>query len=376
MKPSKQPSFLVVGSGVIGLSLAFELAQRGLAVKVIESAQLASPSASWAGAGILPPPPTRNMVDPYDRLRALSHRLHPEWARRLHQLTNIDTGYRRCGGLYLATSRAESATLSANRYWWDEHGIEYQQLSSTQLVQLEPSLKVLANERLVGAWRLPDECQLRNPRHLRALRLACELHGVQFEIAPIESVLRNSDGTATLQDNQGKLHSAEQICLCTGAWTRMLLNQLSLPNGIMPIRGQMLLYKSTSPLLTHVVNEGHRYLVARDDGYLLAGSVEEEVGYVVETTDSALASIRSWAEQIVPELRSTKLEKSWAGLRPGSFDGLPYLGLAPGTHNLFVAAGHFRSGLHMSCATAVVMADLMTGQQPALDLTPFRIARG
>jgi glycine oxidase len=154
------------------------------------------------------------------------------------------------------------------------------------------------------------------------------------------------------------------------------MEQIELSNGIMPIRGQMLLYQSELPLVTHIINEGNRYLVPREDGFLLAGSVEEEAGYLCETTDESLALIRQWAEATLPILREMPVVKSWAGLRPGSYDGFPYLGLAPGTHNLYIAAGHFRSGLHLSCGTAVLMADMMLGQPAKMDLTPFRVGRG
>ncbi len=127
---------------------------------------------------------------------------------------------------------------------------------------------------------------------------------------------------------------------------------------------------------TSVVNEGHRYLVARRDGRLLAGTIEEEVGYVEETTDEAQSQIRTWAERILPQLRHQPIEKTWAGLRPGSFDGFPYMGSVPGHEQLFLAAGHFRSGIHLSCATAVLMANLMEGLANPIDLHPFRVGRG
>ncbi len=137
----------------------------------------------------------------------------------------------------------------------------------------------------------------------------------------------------------------------------------------------MILYRASAPLLQRVVNEGHRYLVARDDGYLLAGSCEEEVGYDLNTTESMLAQLKSWAESIVHELRNTPIERTWAGLRPGSFDSLPYMGpILKFLDCMYPVA--IRAGLHLSCATALVMADMMQGKSPAIDMTPFRILRG
>lgn len=331
--------------------------------------------ASWAGAGILPPTPRRAAVDPYDQLCALSHQLHREWAAQLYQESGIDTGYRRCGAIYVATSAGEMATLAANRLWWDEHGIEYDTWSTEELIRQEPHLADFTRRAIKSAWFLPDECQLRNPRHLKALALACANRGVELHshcavgefVREQEKVVGVAAGELTFL--------AEQICICAGAWARGMLEEFGFPNGIMPVRGQMLLYRCPRPLLGRIVNEGHRYLVPREDGLLLAGSIEEEVGYVVETTEVAVTQIRGWAEAVLPELINCGIEKSWAGLRPGSYDGFPYLGRIPGVENLFVAAGHFRSGLHLSCATAVVLADEMLGQPGPVDLHPFRVGR-
>lgn len=160
------------------------------------------------------------------------------------------------------------------------------------------------------------------------------------------------------------------------AWAYRLLQRMGVPTGILPIRGQMLLYRCPSPPLRRILNEGPRYLVPREDGHVLVGSSEEEAGYEKLTTEPVLAELRGLAESLVPDLRSAELADSWAGLRPGSFDGQPYLGRIPGVQNGYVAAGHFRSGLHTSPATAIVMSQLMRGERPQIDLQPFRVGRG
>lgn len=365
---------LIIGGGVVGLSLAWELSGRGRRVAVIDAGEIGR-GASWAGAGILPPTPKTGAIDPYDQMRAMSHELHRVWAECLRRDTGIDTGYHRCGGVYLATTAGEVATLAANRLWWDEHGIEYEAWTMEDLVRHEPNLADFASQHLKSAWFLPDECQLRNPRHLKALAMACSQQGVKFySHCPFERVL-HEQGRVTGVNANGRNFVAQQVCICTGAWARGMLEGLGFDNGIMPVRGQMLLYASSQPLLHRVVNEGHRYLVPRDDGLLLAGSVEEEVGYVVETTEVAVTQIRSWAEAVLPQLRQCSIEKSWAGLRPGSYDGFPYIGGVPGIENLYVAAGHFRSGLHLSCATAVLLADALEGKNSQIDMHPFRVGR-
>ncbi len=378
-------STIIVGGGVIGLSLAWELAGRGHRVTVLEAAQVGK-SASWAGAGILPPTAQHGTDDPYERFRRMSHDLHPLWAERLRTLTGIDNGYSRCGGVYLASTSAEVATLAANRWWWDEHGIEHQAWTMEQLLQHEPALmagraasdapSAAGQTAIRSAWFLPDECQLRNPHHLQALEAACRQSGVELiEQTAATRFESTSSGDVQVFTQRGD-YQADQVCICSGAWARGMLEELGQASGIMPVRGQIVLYGCDRPLLNSVVNEGHRYLVARRDGRLLAGSIEEEVGYVVETTEQGLSQIRTWAEGILPQLKDQPIEKTWAGLRPGSYDSFPYMGRVPGHEQLYLSAGHFRSGIHLSCASAVLMANEMEGIANPIDLHPFRVGRG
>jgi glycine oxidase len=373
--PHSAGECIIVGGGVVGLSIAFELARRGRQVSVLDQGEVGR-GASWAGAGILPPSPRAGAHDPLDQLRGLSHQLHSEWAAELKQRTGIDTGYRRCGGLYLARSAAEAATLAAQKDWWKEHQIQAERCTLEETVIREPALKILVESGQVhAAWYLEDECQLRNPRHLKALVAACQQLGVEFHEQTEVIEIHSQAGNLRAVSVNGQ-YEARQVCVCSGAWAKKLLDSISVPTGIMPVRGQMLLYRAEEKLLRHVVNEGHRYLVARDDGLLLAGSCEEEAGYEIVTTPKMISQLRDWAEGILPQLRECSLERTWAGLRPGSYDGMPYIGPVGSMENLFVAAGHFRAGLHLSCATAVAVADLMEGKQPAIDMNGFRVGRG
>jgi len=354
---------LIIGGGVIGLSLAWELARRGRSVQVIDQA-VPGREASWAGAGILPPASLRPGDHPLDQLRGLACELHPQWAAELKQLTGIDTGYRRCGGIYLGRTAGEAAALAA----WAEAeraaGIEVVKLSRAEACELEPGLRSVSSTEysvLSTQYLLPGEGQLRNPRYLKALWAACEQAGVA--ITPNKSatdfVLRNGQ-LVELSTGSGPL-KARQFCFTTGAWTGQILQRLGIATGILPIRGQMVLFRCQRPPISRIVNLGSRYLVPRDDGHLLAGSTEEEVGFDRRTTEDAIAELIAFARDLVPALADATIERTWAGLRPGSFDGLPYLGPLPGIKNAFVAAGHFRTGLYLSPATALVMSQLMLG---------------
>ena len=367
---------LIVGGGVIGLSLAYELAQHDLQVQVIDRGKMGR-EASWAGAGILPPANLQTAIHPFEKLRAMSHRLHRQWAERLREETAVDTGYRCCGGIYLARSAGEAASLLGLCDLYQEQQIEIEPLSPADLCRLEPALSPLAESGEVkAAFHLPGEAQLRNPDYLRALEIACRRRGVDIRENVEAQRFEIKGGRLKSVIAKNATFSADRYCITSGAWSQKLLSFLGIDNGIMPIRGQMILFACEKQLFSHILNEGPRYMVPRDDGHILVGSTEEEVGFDKNTTDEAISELTQLACSLVPALADAKQERCWAGLRPGTYDGFPYMGAVPGLENTFVAAGHFRSGLHMSPATAIVMSQLIRGQQPIIDLSPFRVGRG
>jgi glycine oxidase len=364
---------LIIGGGVIGLSLAWDLAKHGCSVRVVDQAEPGR-EASWAGAGILPAARRHAWQHPYEQLRGLAAELHSPWAEELQTVTGINTGYRECGALHLARSAGEAAALVAWAGMLEEEGIDVQRIADSGVCAIEPGLGD-SSTPLAAALFVPGESQLRNPRHLEALRDACVKSGVEITSnAAVSDVVMRNDEIAEVQTSSDTFR-AGQSCFTAGAWTGQLLQRLGISIGIMPIRGQMVLFRCERPPIKRIINEGSRYLVPRDDGRVLAGSTEEEVGFDKRTTEEAITDLVSFARGIVPALRDAPIERTWAGLRPGSFDGSPYMGRLPGVKNGFIASGHFRSGLFLSTATAVVMSQLMRGEQPLVDLAPFRVGR-
>ena len=367
---------LILGGGVIGLSIAYQLSREGKRIRVIDRNQLGQ-EASWAGGGILPPANLQTAVHPLEKLRGLSHQLHPVWSKQLRAETGIDNGFRRCGGLYLAQSRGEAASLHALATSLAEVEIEMNRITPAEVGEIEPALRPLADSgRLAATYRLPDESQLRNPRHLQALVAACRHRGAEIsEHVEATDFVINAGKINAVLTTSGAI-SADQYCVTTGAWTFALLSRLGIETGILPIRGQMVLFRAPRRIFTHVLNEGPRYMIPRDDGRVIVGSTEEEVGFDKQTTAVEIQELTDLARRIVPELGNARVEKTWAGLRPGTIDGFPYLGSVPDLANVFVAAGHFRSGLHLSTGTAWVICQLMRGETPDIDLAPFRVGRG
>jgi glycine oxidase len=144
---------------------------------------------------------------------------------------------------------------------------------------------------------------------------------------------------------------------------------------IQPVRGQIVLLNTGDSLVRRILMRGPRYLVPRPDGRVLIGSTEESVGFRKQTTAQAVQSLLAFGLSLVPALAEARLERAWSGLRPGSPDGLPFLGAAPGFENLFIAAGHYRAGIQLSPATGLVLKQLILGQPTTVSLTPFRVGR-
>jgi glycine oxidase len=361
---------IIVGGGVIGLTAAYELAGQGASVRVLEQGACGR-EASWAGAGILPPGNPGFARSSEARLRAGSHVLWPGLSQELLEQTGIDNGFRNCGGLSIRTD-ASTECLDAEFDFWNREQVEVERLGGDQLREIEPGL----SREIASALRLPELGQVRNPRHLKALIAGCLARGVELvEGVPVAGFeLQNGRATAA-RTTTGESHAGVCFCVTGGAWTQALLRPLGVEIAIEPVRGQIVLLAAAPGQLRHVIEDGRCYLVPRSDGRVLVGATEEHVGFDRRTTASGIAGLMRFAIQRVPALADAPVERTWAGLRPGSIDGLPYIGRVPETENIFVAAGHFRSGLQMSPFTAVLLRQLILGEQPSIPLEGYACDR-
>jgi glycine oxidase len=361
---------VLIGGGVIGLSLAYELARTGMRICVLERGEPGR-EASWAGAGILPPGADSPDATPMERLIAEGSRRHAVWAQRLREVTGIDNGYQRCGGYYVArkTSGIDRVCEPTGRLM--DQSVDARLLNVHHRSPLENAL----GARLAAAIYLPSEAQIRNPRHLQALLAALSRHDVTVLTGtPAESVRIRGDRIEAIETREGRIVAAE-YCLTAGCWSTDLARQMGLAAEIKPIRGQMVLLKAPRPPFEGVVNCGLRYLVPRDDGRILVGSTMEDAGFDAATTARGIRGLLKFALSLAPRLADCAVEKTWAGLRPATADGLPILGRIPGLENGWIAAGHFRNGLTLSTVTAEVLARLISDGESSIDLAPFSPAR-
>jgi glycine oxidase len=371
---AEHPDVLIIGGGVIGLTAAYFLAREQVGVEIVDQGDFGK-EASWAGAGIIPPGDPSHARDPFDQLRAHSSVLFPRLSAELREQTGIDNGYRRSGGLVFHDDpRSGSQTpvweQDPHREWRSE-GVRSEEVQGAAMRRLEPAL----GPDLAAAYFLPELAQVRNPRHLQALLSYCQTQGVRFRPGcPVLGFERQGSRITAAHTSAGSLR-AERYLLTAGAWTSGLLEPLGWRPGIRPVRGQIALLQTGTPLFHRILLRGKRYLVPRPDGRVLVGSTEEDAGFDKRTTAEAIQGLLTFAISMVPDLASAHPERSWAGLRPGSPDGLPYIGPVPGIDNLFIAAGHFRAGIQLSPATGLVLKELFLGQPLTVPLDAFRLDR-
>ncbi len=363
---------IIVGGGVVGLSVGYALARSGVSCVILDRREMGR-EASWAGAGLLPAQSEsrREPSHPTLELRAWSARLYPEWSSALREETGIDNGYRRSGGVDVAWTEAEEHALRTTAGRWRVEGIAYERLAPGDFERVEPAL----NPELRLVYYLPDRAQIRNPRHLQALAAAFARRGGKVKPwHPVESFVTHGDRIAEVRTPSGAFQ-ADHVVMAAGAWSGGLLDGLGVRAPTPPVKGQIVLLNSERPLLRRVVEHGKIYLVPREDGRILIGATEEDAGFDVLPTAGPFQSLLNAAIRLCPVLRQAEVEATWAGLRPGSFDTRPYIGRAPGYRNLIVATGHKRAGLQLSTATAELVTDVVLGRTPRLDLSYFRIDR-
>lgn len=352
---------VIVGGGVIGLSAAWELASHGIKnITVLEQGDFGR-EASWAGAGMIPPGNPGNAST--HQLAILSARLWPKVSQHLQELTGIDIGYRPCGGLLLHWDH-QLAELIAE---FSAVGAAVEQLDEAQLRELEPAL----SRELKSGVLLVDQAQIRNPRLLQALTVACERSGVTLKSG--HSVTGwETDGERILSavTPQGRF-SAGEFILASGAWSDQVAAPLGLHLEVRPIRGQIVLFQSPQRLFQRTLEFGSLYLVPRDDGRVLVGATEEDVGFEKANTEEAVSNLIKFARRVVPQLEQVPVEKTWAGFRPFAARGYPWIGRPANWKNLVLSTGHFRAGLSNSPATSRMIRQLLLNQPLDIPVEQF-----
>lgn len=368
---------VIVGGGVVGLSIAWHLARRGgCDVVVVDPSP--GRGASWAAAGMLAP-----IAEAIDgevavlKLGLASNRLYPEFIAMLADESGLDAGYTRNGTLLVARDADESAAVARLHRYQLELGLSAERATSREARSIEPALSPSVRS---AVW-IADDHQIDNRLFVTALIEACRRSGVSFVSAHASSISADS---VTLRS--GDRLDCDRVIASTGAWRvpiRTDEGHRTLP--VRPVKGQILRLRATSRAVmpTRSVRALDCYLVPRSHGEIAVGATVEERGYDVGVTAGAVLDLLRSAWELVPGIAEAEVGEVLAGLRPAAPDNIPIIGSLRGTGDgstdVIIAAGHFRHGVLLTPVTAhlvttLVVEGTVSGPDAAL-LAPCRADR-
>ena len=347
---------VVVGGGAIGMLQARSFAKEGCEVVIVDKGELGR-EASWAGGGIISPLYPWRYSEPVTALATRSQTLYPDLVEALHQESGIDPEYSGHGLLMLHVDDKQKALQ-----WADAHGPWLEEIGKQALYELEPEL---AEGHESSLW-MPHVGSVRNPRLLKALRAIMHEHP-SIEVVEHDGLTRFDELGVTLAS--GRRVDADCTVFCSGAWTSALLADQQIK--IEPVKGQMIVFDAPEGLVNRVVLSGGRYVIPRRDGKVVVGSTLEYCGFDKTTNDEARQSLYESAVALYPNLKQYPVIHQWAGLRPGSPNGVPSIGALDRYENVFVNAGHFRNGLVLAPASVELLCDIVGKQQAKIGMHPY-----
>ncbi len=359
------PDITIIGGGIIGLLTAREFFLAGATVAIIEKNELGQES-SWAGGGILLPLYPWRQPDAISKLALQSLKLYPALATQLKNESSIDPEWNPCG--LLMTKNSDFKTAVA---WCDHNNILYKSAASDLF-------KDLNTESDNPLW-LPGIAQARNPRLVKSLKQDLINKGVSLiEHCEVTDVVVTNNRITAIKTGLGQL-AVNQLILSAGAWTGQLFKSLLPAQAdqapkIAPVKGQMVLFDAKPDTLSFMVLDNDQYLIPRLDGKILAGSTVELADFNKTTSLEVRDSLSAFALNLLPTLKNYPLVKHWAGLRPGTEHGIPYIDKHPEISNLSINAGHFRNGLVMGPASAQLMVDLVLNRPTSVAPEPYQLS--
>lgn len=365
MSNSRSPvDVLIVGGGIIGLTVALKASTEGMSVMLLERGQLGQ-GASSVAAGMLAPVAEAEYGQSAKRVLALgmhSARLWPRFVSELELAASVEVGFRQTGTLLLARDDDEARELERQLALCDSLGLEVRRLRASQARSREPALAPTV--RL--AAEAPDDHSVDPRLVMAALRIACEQRGASIrEQEPVVGIEvdRRCERVVGVRSKAGELHTANVVVLAGGAWSGRiegLLPQEQIP--IRPVKGQIMRLRDPSGpgLLSRVVRFEGGYLVPRGDGQYVLGASVEERGFDCRPTAGVIYELLREAHELIPGVTELQIEEINVGLRPGTPDNAPVIG-AGAIAGLIWATGHYRNGVLLAPLTGKILAGLLTG---------------
>lgn len=350
-------SVLIIGGGVIGLSIARELHLRGARGITVLEKGVCGEESSWAAAGMLGPQAEANELDPFYDLCSESRDLYPAFADVLLAETGIDIELDRSGTLYAAFTDEDVSVLNARYEWQKKAGLVVERLNADDTRRAEPFVSPDVRMSLL----FPNDWQVENRRLLSALTRYSEINGIAIRENTSVEALIEEGGKVIGARSKDTTFLADKTVLATGAWSSLIkIGDAPMPFAVTPVRGQMICMRTAKRLFERVIYSRRGYIVPRADGRILAGSTSEFAGFTKAVTDDAVNDLSNMAFEIAPSMDGLPVADSWSGLRPYAANGMPIIGSINGVADLLIATAHYRNGILLAPLTARVATDVLT----------------
>ena len=369
---------IIIGGGVIGLGIGWQLAKAGTAVTIYDRAE-AGRAASWAAAGMLAPLAEAHSEEPQLlKLGSQSLAHYPQWVDELETDAEMSVGYRVEGTLIVGLEPDDTHQLRHLYTAQQDLGLDVEWLTGREAREIESAL----SPRVTAAIRCATDHQVDNRLMVKALQRAFQgCGGALHENSTVEKIVIEN-GTATGVQIQDGFQAADTLILAAGCWSAQVegLPDILIP-PVRPVKGQMLALQMEEGITVKNVIRTVRaryptsvYLVPRTDGRLIVGATSEEMGFDTRLTSGGVFELLRGAWEAVPGTYELPLLETWAGLRPGSRDNAPILGKTP-IKNLIYATGHYRNGILLTPITAYEIARLILTGETSETIAPFQLDR-
>lgn len=369
---------IIIGGGIIGSSIAFDLAQHELSVILLDR-QKPGLEASWAAAGMLSPAPDAPDAAPLVPFAKESHRLYLQFVSALENALGQSIEFHQCGALEVYFGTRCKAERDARLAELRRHGITAEPKSQSEAIRAQPLLNPAAQD---AVW-IPDEACV-DPRALTQATLrAANKSGAEIregsEVISILTEHNRCEGVVAADSkvmNAGRIEMragdkiySKKIVVAAGSFTGNI-GWMERYAPTHPVRGQMVAMKCTASALRCILRSEHGYVVPRRDGRVVAGSTLENVGFEKQVTPGGIGKILRAAVELVPALENAAITETWSGLRPGTPDHLPIIGPTD-IEGLFIATGHYRNGILLAPATAKCISEWVREGKSSIDVEKF-----
>ena len=365
---------LVIGAGIIGLSISYYLKKHNFDIIVIEKNK-AGMEASYAAAGMLAAQSEFDFYEDFMNFCIKSRDIYESYCNEIEKTSGIDVEFQKCGMLRPALNEEQVNHLKNNYKWQKKKGFEIEFLSGEEIRKIEPSL----SENIICGLHSKNDGQVNNRKLMEALIIANKkIDNKIIENVKVKDYLIKNNRIIGVKTSNNETFNADIVINTAGSWSSLISKDLIPTFNVKPILGQMVSLQSDRPLLNKVIfasilSKGG-YIVPRRNNEIILGSTMEDTGFEKKITDEGISSILRKCCEIAPELKKLKIKQKWCGFRPFASDNLPIIGKT-NIENLILATAHGRNGILLAPITAKAVEDLVVNDRIMPEIKDFGVER-